>query len=64
SGAADFRARFMAERTTKQELERKAELARQEAERIAQERRQALQEQARQTRPEQKKGQDGPGFSR
>ena len=43
SGAADFRARFMAERTTKQELERKAELARQEAERIAQERRQALQ---------------------
>jgi len=64
SGAADFRARFMAERAAKQELERKVELARQEAERIAQERRQALQEQARHTRPEQKKDRDGPGFSR
>jgi len=33
SGAADFRARFMAERAAKQELERKAELARQAGER-------------------------------
>ena len=64
SGAADFRARFMAERAAKQELERKVELARQEAERVALERRQTLQEQARQTRPEQKKERNGPGFSR
>ena len=64
SGAANFRARFMAERAAKQELESKLELARQEAERIAQERRQVLQEKARQTRPEQKKERDGPGFSR
>ena len=64
SGAADFRARFMAERATKQEMERKAELARQAVERIAQERHEALQEQARQSRSKPKKERDGPGFSR
>jgi hypothetical protein len=64
NGAADFRARFMAERAAKQELERKVELARQEAERVKVERRQTVQEQARQTRAEQKKDRNGPGFSR
>ena len=64
NGAADFRARFMAERAAKQELERKVELARQEAERVKVERRQTVQEQARQTRAEQKKDWNGPGFSR
>lgn len=65
SGAADFRARFMAERATKQELERKAELARQGAEQIAQERRrQADLEQARQPSLKPKKERDGPSFSR
>ena len=64
SGAADFRARFMAERATKQEMERKAELARQAVQRIAQERREALQEQVRQSRSKPKKERDGPGFSR
>ena len=64
SGAADFRARFMTERAAKQELERKVELARQEAERVKVERRQTVQEQARQTRAEQKKDRNGPGLSR
>jgi len=65
SGAADFRARFMADRATKQEMERKAELARQEVERIAQERhRQSLREKARQPQSNTKKQQDGPSFTR
>jgi hypothetical protein len=65
SGAADFRARFMADRATKQEMERKAELARQEVERIAQEhRRQAIREQGRQPKADAKKEQDGPSFTR
>ena len=64
SGAADFRARFMAERATKQEMERKAELARQAVERIAKDRHEALQEQARQSRSKPKKERDDPGFSR
>jgi len=65
SGAADFRARFMADRATKQEMERKAELARQEVERIAQERhRQSLREKARQPQSDTKKQQDGPSFTR
>lgn len=64
SGAADFRARFMAERAKKQEMERKAELARQAVERIAKDRHEALQEQARQSRSKPKKERDDPGFSR
>ena len=65
SGAANFRARLMAERATKQEMDRKAELARQEVERITQEhRRQSLREQARQPHANTKKEQDGPGFTR
>ncbi|MET3133585.1 hypothetical protein AAKU55_003875 [Oxalobacteraceae bacterium GrIS 1.11] len=68
SGAADFRARFMAERAAKQEQERQAELARQAAERAQLEaRRKAELEriaQERQARPGPTKGNDGPDFSR
>lgn len=70
SGAADFRARFMADRAAKQEQERQAELARQAAERIEQERRrqamleQAAQERQRQARPRgPSRDNDGPDFS-
>lgn len=71
SGAADFRARFMAERTAKQELERKAELARQAAERAQLEAKRMIEvekiaQERQQPRPkkEKEKEKDGPGFSR
>lgn len=67
SGAADFRARFMAERAAKQEMERKAELVRQAVERAQLEaRRKAELEKLAQERaqPDPKKERDGPGFSR
>jgi hypothetical protein len=67
SGAADFRARFMAERAAKQELERKAELARQAAERAQLEaRRRAELEKVTQERVKSgsNKEKDGPGYSR
>lgn len=67
SSAADFRARFIAERAAKQELQHKAELARQAIERAKLEvRRSTALEQAdrERTRPGPKKGRDGPEFSR
>lgn len=71
SGAADFRARFMADRAAKQEQERQAELARQaaeraklEAQRQAELERIAQERQQRQTRPRgPSKDNDGPDFS-
>lgn len=67
SGAADFRAQLMAERAAKQELERKAELARQAAERAQLEAKRMIElekiaQEIQQPRP--KKERDGPGFSR
>ena len=70
SGAADFRARFMADRAAKQEQERQAELARQAAERakLEAQRKAELeriaQERQRQARPRgPSRGNDGPDFS-
>jgi hypothetical protein len=70
SGAADFRARFMAERAAKQEQERQAELARQAAERAQLEARRKAelekiaQERQRQARPRgPSKDNDGPDYS-
>lgn len=65
SGAADFRARFMADRAAKQEQERQAEQARKAAE--LERRHKAMLEQAAAERarpaPAPKKGRDGPDFS-
>ena len=70
SGAADFRAKFMADRAAKQEQERQAEQARQEAERAQLEARrkaeleriaQELQRQARPRGPS--RDNDGPDYS-
>lgn len=65
SGAADFRARFMAERAVKQAQERQAEQARKAVE--LEQRRKALQEQAAAERarpaPAPKKDRGGPDFS-
>lgn len=70
SGAADFRARFMADRAAKQEQERQAELARQVAERAQLEARRKAelekiaQERQRQARPRgPSKDNDGPDYS-
>ena len=67
SGAADFRAKFMAERAAKQGLERKAELDRQVVERVQLEAKRRLElerivQERQQSAP--KKERDGPGFSR
>lgn len=65
NGAADFRARFIADRAAKQEQERQAEQARQVAE--LEQRRKAMLQQAAQERarpaPAPKKERDGPDFS-
>ncbi|MEN8608390.1 MobA/MobL family protein, partial [Enterobacter hormaechei] len=65
SGAADFRAKFMADRAAKQEKERQAEQARQAAERTQLEaRRKAELERQRQARPRgPSKDNDGPDYS-
>ena len=70
NGAADFRAKFMADRAAKIEVDRQAELARQSAERAQLEARskaeleRIAQERQRQARPRgPSKGNDGPDFS-
>ncbi len=65
SGAADFRAKFMADRAAKQEQERQAEQARQAAERAQLEtRRKAELERIAQERPRgRNKENNGPDFS-
>jgi hypothetical protein len=67
SGAADFRAKFMADRAGKIEADRQAELARQAAERTQLEARRKAElekiDQERQRQPSQKKDRGGPDFS-